>query len=535
MSQTQEVFGSAPKSVHNKQLMHVQDQKPNGTDGGSSVAGDNDRDLNNVLVNEISGASLSNNEVTLPAGEYYIEAKSVLYIGSGTRNKIKTSADVELLRGPNVWTRDGTTNSTVVPVSGRITLAAPTAIKVSSATTVSTAANGLGRTGGDPGNEVYTDLRIWKLDSNIATEIADPTMTLVRPLFHAQEQYPSGTNGANGVVGDNDRVINSVLTNEITGASLAANEINLPAGTFEIDCHVIYGREQDNTQSTGLQTYIVKSDDTKLLIGMSGNQELRNQNMEYSVKGRITLSAPDSIKVVSYLQRATGAWDFGMAVGSGENEVYLDIKVYQLDAVKQTEVVIPAEVLTKPLLQVQERQASGVKAGQGTNNAWAPRDLNTIVTNEILGSSLGAGGLVSLPAGEYYVNTVQTIGRSSSTICGVAVDGVVTLRGTNTSGPSDGDADYFTLNVTGKLVLTKTSDVTLVYHKNQNDVSGTASSLGPPKGLAGTEEVYSSMDIFKLDTNLEVQRYSDPDGLARQRSEERRVGKECRSRWARYH
>jgi hypothetical protein len=70
-------FAEAGGGIFESALLHVQDQKSQGTNGGS--AGDNatvTRDLNTVLTNEITGASLGSNRVTLPSGTYYISAKA---------------------------------------------------------------------------------------------------------------------------------------------------------------------------------------------------------------------------------------------------------------------------------------------------------------------------------------------------------------------------------------------------------------------------------------------------------------------------
>ena len=50
-----------------KQLLHVRDEKANGTAGGTNIAGVNIRDLNTIKTNEITGASVSSNQITLPA------------------------------------------------------------------------------------------------------------------------------------------------------------------------------------------------------------------------------------------------------------------------------------------------------------------------------------------------------------------------------------------------------------------------------------------------------------------------------------
>ena len=58
------------------QYMLVRDEKSQGTAGGSSVVGANTRVLNTVVANTISGASLSSNQVTLPAGVYLIQGRA---------------------------------------------------------------------------------------------------------------------------------------------------------------------------------------------------------------------------------------------------------------------------------------------------------------------------------------------------------------------------------------------------------------------------------------------------------------------------
>lgn len=58
-----------------QQVLHVQDQKPSGTVGGTFTAGTRTRGLNTVVKNTIPGASLANNQFTLPAGKYHVFAR----------------------------------------------------------------------------------------------------------------------------------------------------------------------------------------------------------------------------------------------------------------------------------------------------------------------------------------------------------------------------------------------------------------------------------------------------------------------------
>ena len=66
--------------VFESQLLHVRDEKANNTAGGTFTNGAwRTRDLNTIKTNEITGASLSSNQITLPAGTYYIDGSAPTY------------------------------------------------------------------------------------------------------------------------------------------------------------------------------------------------------------------------------------------------------------------------------------------------------------------------------------------------------------------------------------------------------------------------------------------------------------------------
>ena len=62
--------------VFESQLLHVRDEKANNVAGGTNIGGVNIRDLNTIKTNEITGASVSSNQITLPTGTYYIDASA---------------------------------------------------------------------------------------------------------------------------------------------------------------------------------------------------------------------------------------------------------------------------------------------------------------------------------------------------------------------------------------------------------------------------------------------------------------------------
>lgn len=65
------------------QHMHIRDEKASGSFGGAAAGGNQVRALNTVVTNTITGASLSSNRITLPAGIYSIHAYSP---GRGTQS-----------------------------------------------------------------------------------------------------------------------------------------------------------------------------------------------------------------------------------------------------------------------------------------------------------------------------------------------------------------------------------------------------------------------------------------------------------------
>jgi hypothetical protein len=143
--------------------LHIQDQKASGTDGGSSVAGIQDRDLNTVIENNISGASLAANEITLPSGDYYIEASSTVFDVNFHKLYITNDSNTKLLFGSTQYNGSVDSQVSLGLVSGKITLASTTDIKLRQYTGVATATSGLGLASSLGEAEIYSDIKIWKV------------------------------------------------------------------------------------------------------------------------------------------------------------------------------------------------------------------------------------------------------------------------------------------------------------------------------------------------------------------------------------
>ena len=154
-------FASAG-GIFESQLLHVRDEKSSGTDGGSSVAGTQTRDLNAVVTNEITGASLSSNEITLPSGTYYIQASAPAVQANRHQAYLynNTDSSVEVI-GTSEYT------AAIYPanrsfINGRFTISAEKDFIIQHYTFVATSTIGLGHKVQN-GTEVYTDVQIWKV------------------------------------------------------------------------------------------------------------------------------------------------------------------------------------------------------------------------------------------------------------------------------------------------------------------------------------------------------------------------------------
>ena len=145
-------------------FMHVQDQKATTVNGGASVVGIQIRDLNTVLTNTITGASLSTNQTTLPAGDYFYESTSSSFRTGNFRGILYnvTDASNEIL-GKNGYCATASSTSAEATIRGVFTLASPKTLEVRMYCGTATASIGLGLAVSDGNTEVYSDVKIWKV------------------------------------------------------------------------------------------------------------------------------------------------------------------------------------------------------------------------------------------------------------------------------------------------------------------------------------------------------------------------------------
>lgn len=149
------------------QLLHIRDEKASGTDGGTPVAATwTKHTLDDVKVNEIAGASQAASVITLPIGDYYIEAWSTGFRSNGSKIRLRntTDATTAVVGGSAFDNNGGAFAQSYPPLEGRFTVSgAPKNFELQYWIGTAIATVGLGNAVTTGEVEVYADARIWKL------------------------------------------------------------------------------------------------------------------------------------------------------------------------------------------------------------------------------------------------------------------------------------------------------------------------------------------------------------------------------------
>lgn len=154
---------SSAGGIFETQLLHVRDEKSNGTPAGGNTGGTwNTRVLNTVLTNEITSASLSSNQITLPSGTYFITASAPMHVVARHKLKLRNITDSSdtLIGTSEYHNSDEQVRSFL---TGRFTIASSKTFELQHYSQNSTATNGLGMQTSASVVEVYADVQIWKV------------------------------------------------------------------------------------------------------------------------------------------------------------------------------------------------------------------------------------------------------------------------------------------------------------------------------------------------------------------------------------
>jgi len=145
-------------------LLHVREEQAANTAAGTFTSGaDRTRVLNTVKTNEIAGASLASNQITLPAGTYRADISAPAYEVDAHRAFLYNVTDAATtLYGEAGWAGAAVNANTKVSIRGQFTIASAKVFEVRHRCQTTKVSYGLGSQT-NFGIEVYTDAMIVKV------------------------------------------------------------------------------------------------------------------------------------------------------------------------------------------------------------------------------------------------------------------------------------------------------------------------------------------------------------------------------------
>lgn len=142
------------------------------------------------------------------------------------------------------------------------------------------------------------------------------------PTMIVMDQKANGTQGGDSASGANTRVLNTVQTNNITGASLGSNQVTLPAGDYEIEATA----PAFNCSQTKAYLYNV-TDAATTLVGTSEYGADSGQVVSSRVVGKFTITASKVFELRHYILNAVVSNGLGVASASGQVEIYSILQI----------------------------------------------------------------------------------------------------------------------------------------------------------------------------------------------------------------
>lgn len=148
-------------------------------------------------------------------------------------------------------------------------------------------------------------------------------------LYHVYEEQASGVasagNDATGAF--NTMVLNTERFAGITGASLSANRVTLPAGDYEIYGYILKHIGSATTEVAFQSQIYDVTGAAVLLTGQSGRSA--QANLHHSiVAGRITLAVQSDIEIRGRFSNSSGVT--GTAASTGLVESYTDLAIWEI-------------------------------------------------------------------------------------------------------------------------------------------------------------------------------------------------------------
>ncbi|MDO8413019.1 MAG: hypothetical protein Q7S51_04420 [Gallionellaceae bacterium] len=143
--------------------------------------------------------------------------------------------------------------------------------------------------------------------------------------LHVREETTS--NGGTSVVGDQVRVLNTVVSNTILNASLSSNQITLPKGTYSIHASApCLGGVRHRIRLVNV------TDSTVLMLGTSEAPGSSDPTQTSSfIRGIFTLAATKNLNITHYIVAAQATNGLGVNTADGLTNVYTSCLITKVE------------------------------------------------------------------------------------------------------------------------------------------------------------------------------------------------------------
>ena len=185
---------------------------------------------------------------------------------------------------------------------------------------------------GGAGEKVLAEGQLCYLsDSNIVQYYTGAAWATVGPSTSQfatfNETQANNTDGGASVATTfTTRVLNTTVVNDITGASLATNQVTLPAGSY---IATVFSPLR-NTNLTKIRLFNV-TDSTNTAIGQNCNVDSSaSVGAVVTLQAQFTIAGSKAFAVQYYCQSAVATFGLGRAVNAGISEIYTTIQIQKI-------------------------------------------------------------------------------------------------------------------------------------------------------------------------------------------------------------
>ena len=147
----------------------------------------------------------------------------------------------------------------------------------------------------------------------------------VKDFMHIQDQKTSGITGGDSILGFQTRTLNTVLTNSIAGASLAASIVTLPAGDYYVEIFAPCFR--------GVGHKVILKNNTDVVDVLTGKNEYADATnlvqTQANASGLFTIAASKDFLINHYIGAAS-AGGLGQGVNDASAEIFAEMKIWKV-------------------------------------------------------------------------------------------------------------------------------------------------------------------------------------------------------------